>query len=68
MTIVRTLLAVTLVHHWFVSQLNVNTFLNGELCEEVFMQPPSGYSVPGGMVCRLRRSLYGLKTGPSRLV
>jgi hypothetical protein len=25
------------------------------------MQPPSGYSVPEGMVYRLRRSLYGLK-------
>jgi hypothetical protein len=25
------------------------------------MQPPPGYSVPDGMVCHLRRSLYGLK-------
>jgi hypothetical protein len=25
------------------------------------MQPPLGYSVSDGMVCRLRRSLYGLK-------
>jgi hypothetical protein len=31
------------------------------LCEEVYMQPPPGYSVPDGMVCHLRRSLYGLK-------
>ncbi|WVZ97739.1 hypothetical protein U9M48_043253 [Paspalum notatum var. saurae] len=28
------------------------------------MQPPPGYSVPEGMVCRLRRSLYGLKQAP----
>ena len=28
------------------------------------MQPPPGYSVPDGMVCRLRRSLYGLKQAP----
>jgi len=28
------------------------------------MQPPPGYSVPAGMVCRLRRSLYGLKQAP----
>ncbi|WVZ84953.1 hypothetical protein U9M48_031919 [Paspalum notatum var. saurae] len=58
MTIVRALLAMA-------SFLDVkNAFLNGELREEVYMQPPPGYSVPEGMVCRLRRSLYGLKQAP----
>lgn len=62
MTTVRSLLSVTSVHHWSVSQFDVkNVFLNGELREEVYMHPPLGYSVPEGMVCRLRRSLYGLK-------
>jgi hypothetical protein len=61
MTIVRTLLVVTYVRAWCISQLDVkNAFRNGQLREEVNMRPPPRYFVPDGMVCRLC-SFYGLK-------
>jgi hypothetical protein len=62
MTTIHTLLVVASVREWPISQLDVkNAFLNGELCEDVYMRPPTGYSVPEGMVCHIRCSLYGLK-------
>jgi hypothetical protein len=61
MTTIHTLLTVAYVREWSISQLDVkNVFLNGEL-HDVRMRPPPGYSVPEGMICYLRRSLYGLK-------
>ena len=41
-----------------------NAFLNGDLSEEVYMQPPSGLSVDSNKMCHLRRALYGLKQAP----
>ena len=38
-----------------------NAFLNGDISEEVYMQPPPGLSVESNKVCHLRRALYGLK-------
>jgi hypothetical protein len=65
MTTIHTLLAVAFVQGWSISQFDVkNAFLNGELHEDIYMHPPPGYSVPEGMVCHLRRSLYGLNQAP----
>ena len=65
LTSVRTLLAVAAVRHWPLFQMDVkNAFLNGDLLEEVYMQPPPGYPDSQNQVCRLRRALYGLKQAP----
>ena len=51
-----------------IHKMDVKTaFLNGELSEEVYMEPPPGAQPPVGMEnfkWRLKRSLYGLKQSP----
>jgi hypothetical protein len=65
LSFVRALLAIAASRHWSLCQMDVkNAFLNGDLSEEVYMQPPSGLSHPTNKVCRLRQALYGLKQAP----
>lgn len=48
-----------------VTQFDVKTaFLNGTLEEEVYMEISEGFEAEGDMVCRLHKSLYGLKQSP----
>ena len=39
-------------------------FINGNLSEEVYMQPLFGLSIEPNKVCHIRRTLYGLKQAP----
>ena len=64
---IRTLLAFAVEKEMIIHQMDVKTaFLNGELEEEIYMEQPEGYQVPGkeDKVCRLKKSLYGLKQSP----
>ncbi|KAG5557516.1 hypothetical protein RHGRI_007676 [Rhododendron griersonianum] len=65
LTSVRSLLEIAAVRKWNLNQMDVkNAFLNCDLTEEVYMQPPPGYNHPPNKVCKLNRTLYGLKQAP----
>src|SRR5438445_4636149 len=64
MNTVRILLSCAANQDWKVHQPDVkNAFLHGDLWEEVYMEIPPGFedAKTVGKVCRLKRSLYGLK-------
>lgn len=64
---VRTLISCAVNFGWPLHQMDVkNAFLHGDLHEEVYMEIPPGFanSQTVGKVCRLKKSLYGLKQSP----
>ena len=64
---IRVLLSLAVNSDWPLHQLDIkNAFLNGDLEEEVFMSLPPGFEKKLGVnkVCRLKKSLYGLKQSP----
>lgn len=64
---IRILLSLAANFDWPIHQLDIkNAFLNDELQEEVFMCQPPGYEDKqnGKIVCKLNKSLYGLKQSP----
>lgn len=63
---VRLVLSIALSNGWSLRQLDVNNaFLNGHLNEKVYMfQPPGFHTGSASTVCRLRKSLYGLRQAP----
>ena len=61
---IRILLAIAAYHDYEIWQMDVKTaFLNGNIEEELYMVQPEGFVNPedAGKVCKLQRSIYGLK-------
>ena len=66
-TSIRALLAFAVSRNMFIHQMDVvSASLNGTLDEDIYMEQPEGYVVPGkeNLVCHLKKSLYGLKQSP----
>ncbi|GAA0187174.1 transmembrane signal receptor [Lithospermum erythrorhizon] len=62
MSTIRCIFSVATSHHWSVSQLDINNvFLHLDLLEEVYMKPSQGMDILKDCVCKLKKSLYGLK-------
>src|ERR1044072_4488089 len=65
-TSIRALLALVACLDMILEQMDVKTtFLHGNLEEQIYMKQPGGFEETGqGLVCKLKRSLYGLKQSP----
>jgi hypothetical protein len=64
---IRLVLSLAVSRNWCLHQLDVhNTFLHGVLEEEVYMRQRPGYGDTShpGFVCKLDKTLYGLKQVP----
>ena len=64
---IRILMSLAANKDWPLHQLDIkNAFLNGELEEEIYMELPPGLETQENYkkVCKLEKSLYGLKQSP----
>ena len=66
--IVRVLIALAVSKAWKVWQMDViNAFLYGEVNQEIYMEQTKGFAIKEKheFVCKLRKTLYGLKQVPT---
>src|SRR5581483_8805562 len=64
---IRLFISLAATYSWPLHQLDVkNAFLHGDLQEEVYLEQPPGFIAQGeySKVCKLKKSLYGLKQSP----
>jgi hypothetical protein len=65
MNYIRVSLAIAAAKGWEVHQMDVkNVFLHGELSKEIYVEQLQGFIHNSSLVCKLKKSLYGLKHAP----
>jgi hypothetical protein len=67
LTSIRFILSIVVAFDLEVEQMDVKTaFLHGNLEKKIYMKQPEGFVVKGKkeLVCKLKKSLYGLKQSP----
>ena len=67
LTSIRLFISLAASYDWDLHQLDIkNVFLHEDFQEEVYMKQPPGFVTRGeiGKMCRLRKSIYGLKQSP----
>jgi hypothetical protein len=58
-------LSIATTKGWEFHQMDVkNAFLHDDLSKEIYMEQPRGFMQDSSLVCRLKKSLYGLKKAP----
>ena len=61
MNSIRLVLAISASKHLEVLHMNVKlSFLNGDIHEDIYMKQPKGYISYPSLVCKPKKSLYGL--------
>ena len=68
---IRILLSIAAHYDYEIWQIDVKTaFLNNNIEEEIYMMQPESFIAKNQehMVCKLKRSIYGLKHGTSYLI
>lgn len=65
MSTLKILLSFSCVNNLYINQLDVESaFLNGKVSNDIYIQQPQGYVIDKTKVCKLKKSLYGLKESP----
>ena len=65
MTSLRTLITVSAREGMYIEMMDVATaFLNADIDADIYVEQPPGYEDNTGLVCKLNKSLYGIRQAP----